>query len=94
MRFRVRRLRLYVANVADPDGLRAHQFTLRAPSLRRARAYASQWAAEDGFPTVLSVRPDDQRPRSLVRVAGMTAAVSGCSLTTIMVASLWVQGAL
>lgn len=94
MRFGVRRRKDYVATVADQDGVSVHHFTFRARSPRQAWACARRWTAEDGWPALLDVRLDDEGPRSLVRVAGVTAAVSGCSITAVMLMGLWAQGAL
>ncbi len=94
MRFAVRRLKLYVATVADPDGVTVHRFTFRARGSRQAQALARQWTAEDGWPALLDVRLDDERSRSLVGFAGVTAAVSACSISALTFLSLWAQGAL
>jgi hypothetical protein len=95
----MRTVRLFDMDVVDDEGV-THRYLLKARSLRDAKRQAREWMTHvEWSATLVEVRPmvdqrSETRVRRLLVVAGITFAVSGIALTTMMVIGLSLQGAI
>lgn len=98
---RTRRLKSYIAKVADAEGVTS-QYVFTTRSRRRAEHEAREWVRQCQWDATLVgiTRAVDHRgarrasARRLLLVAGFTLALSGLTITAMMVIGLSLEGAL
>ena len=92
---RVRRFKSYIAAFIDPEGV-TRQYAFMARSRRCAEHEARELAARWSY-TLTGVKLDrrvEAKRRRLLVVAGFTFAVSGFTITAMMMIGLSLEGAL
>ncbi|MFO7572411.1 MAG: hypothetical protein R6W48_07410 [Gaiellaceae bacterium] len=93
------RVRPFIAFIADAEGnISEHLF--QATTRRRVKRDVRAWVERtDWGATIVAIEPAvvrgrEARDRRLLRVAGITFAVSGLTITTMMVIGLSLEGGL
>jgi hypothetical protein len=93
------RAKPFIARIADAEGTTG-EYVFRARTRRRAKRDVREWCTRtDWEATIVSInrgRSPGKRARGhrLLRVAGVTFAVSGVTIATLMIVGLTLEGAL
>ena len=89
----------FIAVIADADG-QTHEYLFEATTRRRVRRDVREWCKRTEWETTIvaiepaAVHRSEARDHRLLRLAGITFAVSGITITIAMIVGLSLEGAL
>jgi len=89
----MRREKAYYVEFTSAED-RAFSYAFKAPSRRRARADAREWAARTGATFRAIEPPQHTNARRLLAIAGITATASSISIVVTMLIALRLEAAL
>lgn len=93
------RVKPFIALIADAEG-ETYEYLFEATTRRRVKRDVREWCERTGWgATIVAIKPavvhrGEARGHRLLRVAGITFAVSGVTITVAMVIGLSLEGAL
>ena len=89
----MRSVKPFIAVISDADG-ETYEYLFESTSRKRVKRNVREWCEQtDWGATIVAIRPHTGGQR-LLRITGITFAVSGITITVAMIIGLTLEGAL